>query len=139
MRSSLTQKRDHPQSSADVSGGHDGGIGKKMKSKQEMKGEEIMFRLLPLDMQELPKRTRAKKVSMVKEDTRRLQNYEIGSKPPSGLGHGLSSDLPEPDSALIYGLGLGKIDPFDSLPFPVTERTQYLLHCCSPPSYPLLN
>lgn len=91
------------------------------------KGKEIMFRLLPKNMQELPKRARKKRRGLDSQD------QHIRNSHNADLLLEVSPVFESIQSVRVPELGSGNLDPFDSLPFPINQRTQYILRYCKYP------
>jgi hypothetical protein len=102
---------------------------------KERNGEELMFRLLPKEMQELPKRARMKRRALDKKGSAgsKYQNKSLRSQNRTESSLKAASNLTAIESLHIRNLGSENLDPFHSLPFPVTERTQDLLRYCKYP------
>jgi hypothetical protein len=110
----------------------------RMPKVKQKDGEAIMFRLLPKDMQELPKRARKKRRVLDKKRPRdsKFHDEELRSQNHTDMSLNVASNIIAVESIHIQDLGSGNLDPFHSLPFPITERTQYLIRYCKCPEAP---
>ena len=114
-----------------VDGGHvnltTGNGGRRSRQRD---GEEIRFRLLSRGMQQLPKRgTRKKRGGSIDGEAHRTSRDADSGMSKDTAPQELLEAV-ESEDRFFPGLGLGNLDPFNTLPFLVTERTQSLLHYC---------